>query len=392
MTDLLDLPTVSSLPASTPDGVVQAFTVNRALLDRALTRIAPVVASKDLTPVLTNFQFRIHGTDLRISGSDSVLSASVHIPVTTTTVEGVALFPATRLLAVVREASGDDLDITVRSKNHKPTALVRSGKAKWEFPLMTTQGFPDFTAEEQVETTPVNREGFLKALSQVRKAASTDVMRPYLMLVDVSKGRIRASDSVRFQQADFPFPFDCQIPVRAAQEVASRLTSFTQDQIGVAQTDKALLFRFGLVLLICQKSAANFPDADEVLLKPAFLNDQECIVDRTALLSAVRRVRITADESTAAVVLSLNAGSVSVECKDRRGGYAVETIDAEWAHSPRHVSFNHQHLADLLSSITSEKFAFRLGKDLKTRPSPLLIEDTEEGFKAVLSQIRLDWL
>ena len=163
-------------------------------------------------------------------------------------------------------------------------------------------------------------------------------------------------------------------------------------EIGVAQTEHALLFRFGVVLLICQKSAARFPDVDEVLLKPTLVNDQELRVDREALRGAVRRVRITADENTSAVVLSLNAGSVSVECKDRRGGFAVETIPAEWAHPPRHVAFNHRHLADLLSATTSETCVFRLGKDLKTKPSPLLLEDPEEGFTAVLSQIRLDWL
>lgn len=392
MTDLLELPQAGTFAPKAPDGATLGFTVNRVLLDRALSRIASVVPTKDPVPVLKNFHVRLLGTDLRITGTDSVLSAVVHIPVTTASVEGSAVFPSARLHAVVREASGDDLTVTVKSKNEKLSATVRSGKAKWEFPLMSPAGFPDFSEAEKVETTPVNREGFLAALSQVRKAASHDVMRPYLMLVDVSKGRIRASDSVRFQEVKFAFPFDCQIPIRAAQELTNRLTDFNHEEIRVGQTNSALLFRFGLVLLICQKSAARFPDVDAVLLNPNLANDQHLTVDRQALLSAVKRVRITADENTSAVVLSLNTGSVSVECKDRRGGYAVETIPAEWTYSPRHVSFNHQHLCDLLSSTKSETCSFRLGKDLKTKPTPLLMEDIPGGFIAVLSQIRLDWL
>lgn len=392
MSDLLDLPQTFNAPSKTPDGTVFGFSVNRGYLEKALARVLPVVPNRDLIPVLKNFHFKVSGSDLRITGSDSVLSAVVHIPTVNVTVEGAAVLPSTRLVAVVREADADVLDFMVKVKSGKYFATVHSGKAKWEFPLMPPEGFPDFSETEGFATTPVNREEFLTALSQVRKAASTDVMRPYLMMVDVSKGRMRASDSVRFQQVKFQFPFDCQIPVRAAHEVANRLANSNLEEIEVGQTNSALLFRFGVVLLIAQKSSAKFPDVDEVLLKPTLANDQEFTVDRAALLAAVKRVRITADENTAAVVLSLNNGSVSVECKDRNHGFAVETIDATWDHSPRHVSFNHQHLSDLLSSTPSDTCVFRLGKDLKTKPTPLLMEDSAAGFTAVLSQIRLDWL
>jgi DNA polymerase-3 subunit beta len=162
--------------------------------------------------------------------------------------------------------------------------------------------------------------------------------------------------------------------------------------IEVGYTPKALLFRIDDCLLIAQKVVAQFPDVDEVLMKPALANDQKLIVDRKALLSAIKRVRVTADEDSSAVVLSLNQNSVSAECQDRKGSSSVESVDAVWEHSPRHVSFNHHHLVDLLSSTEAETVTIRLGKDLKTKPTPLLLEDESAGFTAVLSPLRLDWL
>lgn len=393
MSDLLELPDLSALTPKKPDNTVLEFTVKRGYLNKALGRVSPVIPTQDLKPILKNFHFQISGSSLRISGSDSVLSVIVNIPVLTVDVSGTAVFPASRLQTIVREASGDEVYVLVRSKSGKLSAVVKSGKAKWEFPLMSPEGFPDFSDGQDVELQPVDRVDFHRALSQVYKAASQDVMRPYLMLVDATNGRLRASDSVRFQQVKFHYPFDCQIPVRAAYELVSRLKySDDLEQIFVGQTQTTLIFQFGVVRFISQKSAAKFPDVDEVLLKPTLSNDQELVVDRKALLDAVRRVRVTADENTSAVVLSLNHGSVSVECKDRHGGFSVETVPADWTHAPRHVSFNHQHLTDLLSSTKSDKCLFFLGKDLKTKPTPLLMEDKEEGFTAVLSQIRLDWL
>lgn len=389
-TDILDglIPASEKAPK---DGPVLDFKIDRKVLEKALLAVFPVIPAKDPRPILTNFHFKVADLDLRVSGSDSVLSVVTHTSILTSQVEGEAIFPATRMLAVVREAEEGDFHIKVNSKKGKLIATIKSAKTSWTIPLMGAEGYPDFSEIEAFGLVEVDRQPFYEALQRVRKAASVDPMRPFLMLIDVVNGKMRASDTYRFQQIKYHFPFDCQIPVRAAHEVSTRLSSSNLEKIEVGQTNAALLFRFGSVLLIAQKVVAKFPDVDEVLLKPTLANDQEFTVDRSALLKAVRRVRITADETNSAVVLSLNEGSVSVEAKDRKGGTAVEVVDAEWNHSPRHVGFNHQHLSDMLSSTNSEKCVFRLGKDLKTRKTPLLMEDAKDGFTAVISQIRVEW-
>lgn len=376
-----------------PDGPVLDFKVERSHLLTAVNAVEPVVQAKGPVPVLKNFSLRLSDLDLKITGSDSVLSVVRHVDVLSAQVHGEALIPAQQFASVIREAANDTVHVRVMRKKEKLTATIKCANTQWTLPLHMLSGFPDFSEAESLGLVDVEREGLLKALQRVRKAASSDPTRPYLMLVDVKNGKMRASDSIRFQQIKYEFPFDCQIPVRAAGDIVQRLSACNEETIEVGQSDTALLFKIGKDFLLAQKIAAKFPDVDEVLLKPTLANDQILKVDREALLKAVRRVRIMADETTSAVVLSLNVGSVSVEAKDRLGknGTSVETVDAEWDHPPRHVSFNHQHLSDMLSSTKSETCSFRLGKDLKTRPTPLLMEDTEDGFTAVLSQIRLDW-
>lgn len=391
MTDILE----GLLPksATIPDGPVMDFKVHREDLIQGLHRVESVVPSKDLVPVLKNLHFKVTPTDLQITASDSILSVITHVPVISVATSGQAVFPAARTVALVQGANYQSkFALKVTSKNERMSAVIKSDATTWKIPLMSPAGYPDFSATEDFGLVSVPRLAFLHALQSVRKAASTDSMRPFLMLVDVTHGKMRASDSIRFQQIKFDFPFDCQIPVRAAHELAQRLSSSKLDEIEVGQTESALLFRFGPALLIAQKVAAKFPDVDEVMLKPTLENDQELVVNREDLIAAVRRARVTADENTYAVVLSLNIGSISVESKDRRGGTTVETVPATWNYPPRHVSFNYQHLSDMLGSIKSEECVLRLGKDLKTRPSPLLMEDEGSGFTAVLSQIRLDWM
>lgn len=391
MSDILAdlLPEIAKAPA---DGPVMDFVVNKKDLEAALVQVESVVATKSLVKVLTNFFVAVEEDGvLRVVGSDSTISVVAWTKYLTTTKPGSAVFPTARFASIVREAPDGPIAVKVTRKKTLCIAKVRAGKTEWSFPLMDSDAFPDFAGVENFGLVEVNRAGFLAALQQVRKAASTDPIRPHLMLVDLTNGKMRASDSTRFQQVKFPFPFDCQIPVRAVTEIVQRLSAANQETISVGQTERALLFKFRPnSVLIAQKVVAKFPDMDEVLLKPTLSNDQELTVDRDELLKAVRRVRITADDTTAAVILSLNVGSISVESKDRNGGTAVETVAATWNNPPRHVSFNHQHLTDLLASSKSEQVTLRFGKDLKTRPTPLLMEDTG-GLTAVLSQIRQDW-
>lgn len=379
-------------PVKVPDGTALDFQISRQELEKVLGTASSIVPTKHFIPVLTNYHFQVKDGDLRVTGTDSVLSIVQHTPVYATKVEGAAVFPSSKMLSVVRDAGDDFLHIRVVVKKEKYFATVKTNSTTWTLSLEPPGVFPTFVEHENVKLLETNRLAFYEALQRVRKCASTDPMRPYLMLVDTANGKMRASDSHRFQQIKFQFPIDCQIPVHATQDLSNRLASSNLENVEVGQTDNALLFRFGKVLVIAQKSGYVFPDVDEVMLKPTLANDQDLTVSRKDLQAAIKRTRITADEDTSAIVLSLNKGSVTVQTKDHRGGTAIESIEAVWDHPPRHIAFNHQQLTDLLSSTDSDTCVFRLGKDLKTRPSPLLMEDVKKGFTAVLSQIRIDWM
>lgn len=379
-------------PPKVADGVVLEGTIKRESLATALSEAQSAVPNGDVLPVLKNFRLEILESGLlRVTATDTTVTVLTEAQMFSSSKAGVAVFPPSRLTSIVHEAS-DSISLKVSAKSGKYSASIKSGKAHWTIPLMSPQSFPDFSEHLTHGTVETPAQSFKRALEQTRKAASTDHMRPYYMLIDINNGKVTASDGQRSQQVAHEFPFDCQLPVRAAGMVIQKIKPATET-IEVGQTNNALLFRFDQSLLIAQKSMAKFPDVESILFFHALSNDQPFEVDRLALLDAVKRVRIVADPDTAAVVLSLNKGSVSVQAKDSKdGGTAVETVPATWNLSPRHVSLNHAYLTDMLASTDSETCSFALGKDLLSKPSPLVLEDTANGLTAVLSQIRIDWL
>jgi DNA polymerase-3 subunit beta len=213
------------------------------------------------------------------------------------------------------------------------------------------------------------------------------------MLIDITEGKMRAADGTRYQQADMgSFPVDIQIPIGAVDDLMKLLRSTDQNTIGVGETDSALVFQINNDLFIAQKLNAAFPDVDELLLKPALGNDQELHVDRDELIAAIKRVRVTADAETSAIILELKSGVMSVKSRDKFGNYAEETLDVAWNSPDRDVAVNHAYLTDMLQMTDAKSCRFFLGVDSKTRKSPLMLKDDEAGQIGILNQMRAEFL
>lgn len=390
MTETLD--DIVEEHTSIPDGEVLSFQTKKFALEALLSKAQNVIPTRDLLPVLKNFLVEVTEDGIKVAATDIELSVISQSGMVTVEKEGRAVFPAARFQSIVKEASQGEISVVVTAKDEKLTARIESGRASWNLRLMNGEDYPELPDPADITFFEVDRTKFVSAIKQVRYAASNDTMRLNLMMIDVTNGRMRASDGVRFQEVKFAFPFDAQIPINAVDDLVKVISLTEAKEFEVGETENSLVFRIGGDLFVAQKLAAEFPDVDEVLLKPSLVNDQELHIDRMELIQAIKRVRITADEETSAVILTLEEDAVTVHSKDKKGSTSSETVDAKWDSKERSASFNHQHLMDMLNMAEAKSCTFRLGKDTKTRPSPLLLVDEEAGMTGVLNQIRIDWL
>lgn len=359
----------------------------QALLDKA----ASVVPTKDLMPVLKNFLIEATPGRIRVVATDLVLSVAAVSEMVTVTREGTCVLPAKRLLEIVKEAGDGDLLLDVADG----TATITVGRTVWRIKIMSGDDYPDLPTVEDVTFYALDRSKFSNAITSVRYAAATETHRASLMMLDLSSGRLRASDGVRFQQCKLPVPEgfpDIQIPINAVDDLVKILRGTEATEIEVGEDDDSLIFKIGGDVFIAQKLNATFPDMDEALIKPALANQDSLIVDRQDLISAIKRVRITADPETSAVILRLSTDKILVTAKDKYGSEASEEVDAKWSLKDRQVAFNHAHLLDMLSMAEMKACEFKLGVDTKTRPAPILLEDPETGSLGILNQIRVDFL
>lgn len=379
-----------SADIATPAGVTVEFVIKKFVFRHLLEKAGYVISPRDdVMPVLKNFQFDVAADRIRVIASDLELSVIAATELVTVTTPGIAVFPAGRMLGIVREATDGPAHIQAR----KGVASVTIGPTTWNLKLQGGYDFPAMPEYTEATYATVDRATFTGALHAVRYAASKEAERASLMMIDITGGRMTACDGSRIQQTSIgDTPFDFQIPIGAVADLLKLLKGVDLPTIRIGQSTNHLIFQLGADTFLVNKLNAQFPDMEKQLLRPALENKHALTVDRDELLHAVRRVRINADPETSAIALRLSPDRVTVAARDKYGNEASEPIHADWSGPERSIVVNHAFLTDMINSYEPKDCLFALGEDTKTRKTPVLLKDPHTGTVGLVQQMLGDWV
>lgn len=376
-----------------------AFATKKFILQSMLEKASSVLPSKDHVPVLKHFQLEVTEQGLRVMATD--LELSVLASTSTLAPErkvGKAMFPGQKFLSLIKEAEDAEIYIDVADG----MANITCGPTTWNLRLRDGTEYPAIPNVDAVTFHKIDRVKFLGGIHSVRYAASHDQTRTNLMMIDFTDGIMVACDGARYQRADVvgkeareagtTLDFSMQIPIGAVPNLVKLLRTTESDEIAVGESESALIFNIGADLFVANKMYAAFPDMEMLYHRPVMENTDELTVDRQELAEAIRRVRITADTETSAVMLCLTSNQLTVRAKDKYKNEAAQAIHAGWTFDDRELAVNHKHLSEMLDMTDAKTCLFKLGPDTKTKKSALLLEDEETGAKGILSPMRPDWL
>lgn len=365
-----------------------AFEIKKFVLQALLEKAITVVPTRDVMPVLKCFQFVVD-TRLRVIASDTIMSLVASTPMVVVRQPGTAVFPAKKLLDIVKTAEDADVAITVTGT----AASITIGRASWTLKLQGGDDYPVMPTIDEAAFTAVNTTTFKDAITHVRYAASRDPNRANLNIISITDGKLTACDGSRFQQTTITdFPANLILPISAVDDLLRLLKITDIETIQVGQSNNHLIFRFGSDIFIVNKFRAQFPDMEAQMLRPALENKHELNVERNELVDAIKRVRINADPESSAITLRLTCNEITVSAQDKFDNTATQTIDGYWNGTERSIVVNHRYLLDLIRTHGDITCIFKLGDDTKTRRSPLLLTDKETGGTGVVQQMAIDWI
>lgn len=363
-----------------------SFEINREVLLSLLEKAVTVVPTKDLIPVLTNFQFIATEDELTVvssSGQMSIVQTTDQAKVNT---PGIQVFPARTLLAIVKQAYNNS---TVFVEVTNTGAVIVSGSYTAEISISSGEDFPKLEGISEVVFHEVPRKAFVDAISTVKYALPGREFsgQASMCMISIRAGKFTACDGARFQQVRIPeFRLSMQLPAFSINTIIKILSSVDMEILEIGETFNCLVFRLGSTVFYLNKMDSPYPNVEQLWLRPALNNDQELIVDKAQLITAINQVRVTADPTFNAIGLAIEDNQITVTSKNGDNSTKA-VIECKWDKKPRNIVVNYAHLAEMLRAYGPSECRFLLDEDSKTHKAPILLKDDDTMALATIAQM-----
>jgi DNA polymerase-3 subunit beta len=371
------------------------FTVERAVLIKALAHVQSVVERRNTIPILANVLLAAQDDALRLTATDMEIAVVEEVPGVQVARPGRTTAPAATLYEIVRklpEGARVELD---HGGGEAPLKL-RAGRFHTDLSVLPVEDFPSMTEGKLPHRFTLGAGQVRDLVDRTRFAISTEETRYYLNGIYLhaaeSEGakvlRAVATDGHRLAQVEMPVPEGASgmpgviVPRKAVAEVLRLLDDLGGD-VDVEVSDSKIRFTFKGLVLTSKLIDGAFPDYARVIPRA---NDKQLLVQRDEFTHAVDRVSTVSSERGRAVKLSLAEGRLILTVTNPDSGSATEELPVDYAASPLDIGFNSRYLLDIAAQLEGDTALFRLSDP----GSPTLVQDKEgEGALYVLMPMRV---
>lgn len=351
------------------------FRCERDVLVEALGTAQRAVASRGgALPVLSGVRLEVSGDQLHVAGSDLDLTIQVQIQVAAET-DGVVVLPARLAADIVRALEPGAVTLDAGEDEVR----ITSGRSNFAVRLLPSADFPRLpVASDQADAVTLSAAELAEALRQVVRAASADDARPILtgVLMTAEEGGLRlvATDSYRLAVRDLPGTAvlregqEVLVPSKALTELQRLLSGAEQVTLRLAEHD--VTFEVGNVRLTSRLIEGEFPPYRR-LIPSNYPN--RLIIEKEALLDAVRRVKLLVRDATTPVRMALRPDGIELTVITTEVGQASEDVDAKFEGAELTVAFNPAYLIDGVEAVAGDEILLETIDALK----PAVIRPTE---------------
>ncbi len=344
-------------------------------LNASLQLVSRAVAARPTHPVLANVLLTADaGTGrLSLTGFDLSLGIQTSIPAQVEA-SGAITLPARLFSEIVARLSANS-PITLHCPEAGEQVELTSISGSYQMRGMPAEDFPDLPLVQTGQPIRLEAEALVKGLRATLFASSGDEAKQLLTGVHLNLGgqglecaatdghrlavlRLRhggRSDAPEAEEAEAAEPFAVTVPARSLREL-ERLLSGRQSQepLSLFCDRGQVVFLWADQVLTSRSLDGTYPNYGQLI--PDSFN-RSISVDRRALVSALERVAVLADQHNNVVKLSTEAGlgQLQVQADAQDVGSGSEALAADIQGEPIQIAFNVRYLLDGLKVMGAEQ-------------------------------------
>jgi DNA polymerase-3 subunit beta len=241
---------------------------------------------------------------------------------------------------------------------------LECGRSKFKLLGLPRDEFPTFPQVRFQDSWRVRSGDLQKLISHTSFAVSSEESRPILngVLWEVRADRMRmvATNGHRLTRMDLPISGgtstgDLIIPPKALDQVRRLFPA--EEDLEIAQGDNHLGFRSPFTSVFTRLIEGPYPNYEQVIPRD---NDRVAISDKTALISALKRMSVIASDQTHRIRLSFNAGLLRFSVQTPDLGEAQDEIPIRFTGDPIDIGFNANYLLEILRYVPTEEVRITL--------------------------------
>ncbi|SBO44116.1 DNA polymerase III subunit beta [Cyanobium sp. NIES-981] len=384
-------------------------------LSASLQLVSRAVASRPTHPVLANVLLTADAGTGRLSLTGFDLSLGIQTSLAATVESSGAITLPARLFGEIVSRLSAEGPITIQCPDNAEQVDLISLSGNYQMRGMPAEDFPDLPLVQSGQPIRLDAEALVKGLRATLFASSGDEAKQLLtgvhLRLDAGALECAATDGHRLavlklahgtgpaepdsagaSEADSEAgegagePFAVTVPARSLRELERLLSS--------RQSDEPLS-------LFCERGQVVFLWADQVLTSrsldgtypnyPQLIPDsfgRSISADRRALVAALERVAVLADQHNNVVKITADpaSGTLQVQADAQDVGRGSESVPATIEGDPLQIAFNVRYLLDGLKAMASEQVVLHC--NAPTTPAVLRPSDAS-GFTYLVMPVQI---
>ena len=357
------------------------FIVSSSYLLKNLSSISGVITSNPVVPILENVLFEIENGNLLITASDLQTSVMVELQVESKENGSVAI-PAKILIDTLKNLPEQPVTFSIDENNYN--IEINSDNGRYKLAGENSADFPKVPEISDGYSFTVNANTLALAIGNTIFSTSTEELRPAMPGVFfrlssnsctfVSTDGHRLVKYIRTDISGDEVDHDMIIPRKSLNLLKTIIPSDDKNDINIEFNASNAFFSNDNIKLVCRLIDERYPDYENVIPSD---NSNLIEVDKSEILSSLKRISIYANKTTNQVRLKVSGSEILISAEDLDfSNEANERISCEHDGDDIEIGFNAKFLIEILSNIHSDKVIFKLSEP--NRAGLVLPEDIED--------------
>jgi DNA polymerase-3 subunit beta len=341
------------------------FIVSSGYLLKNLQQIGGVIGSNSVLSVLEDFLFELQGNTLSLSASDLETMMRVEIEVNDSTSNGKICIPSKILTEYLKNLP--DQPITFNINEEDRSVEINSDYGKYKIGGDSADDFPKEPIPTDASSFSISSIGLLESINKTIFAVSNDTLRPamtgvYFQMESTGNINFVATDAhrlVQFTRSGLDIKSDDGfiVPRKGLQQIKNVIPS-EDTALEISYNSSHIFISNNKLRLSCRLVDARFPDYKAVIPTG---NPYNMVVNRTDLISALKRLSIFASKTTSQVVFDIVGNSLTINAQDIDFSYeGRETMSCQYSGEDMKIAFNAKLMIELVSNLDGDEVQLEL--------------------------------